>query len=88
MAGLEELGSAMRAAVERIEAAQSAVNVSRDRVGDALRYVGSVSDGSGNDMLSDALAALATADDTAETMLGCLVSARESVEAYIGGRAL
>lgn len=88
MAGLDELGTAMRAAAQRIEAAQSAVNIARDRTGDALRNVGSVSDGSSNDMLSDALAALATADDLAETMLGNLVNAAGSIEAYVAGRGI
>lgn len=88
MADLDELAASLRSAVQSIESAQSSGSLTIDRGGEAIRILGAVTDGSANDHVANAYAALAEANDQVETAIANLVIAKDEVMAYAAGRGL
>lgn len=87
-ANLEALGASLMAVIREIAKAQSSANTTIDRGGEAIRLLGMVSDGSSNELLSNALANLSTANDDIETAIGKHIMAVELVADYARARGL
>lgn len=88
MSDLGELGAAFRAAIEKINEAQSSAGVTRDRGDEALHMLASVSDGTANTLIQAAIERVAAADAALEETLGMYVSANEQIQTYLANKGI
>jgi hypothetical protein len=87
-ANLEELAASFNRAIQKMEGAQSVVNIARDRGDEAQRALAGTSDGSSSDQLGEALGAIANADQLLENALAAYVMAIGAVRAHMATRRL
>lgn len=87
-ANLEELAAGFARAIDKMEGAQSVINVARDRGDEATRALAGTSDGSESESLADALGALGNADQVLENALALYVMAIASTRSYMATRRL
>jgi hypothetical protein len=85
---LDDLGAAFRAAIEKINEAQSSAGVTRDRGDEALHLLASVSDGTASTLIQAAIERVAAADAALDEVLGMYVGANEQIETYLGHKGI
>lgn len=81
-ANLGDLGASLSACTQALEAAQSALNLARDRADSAQVMIAQTADGSNNDLLASVMALIAQTDVEIEGLLGNYVACIDSLSQY------
>jgi hypothetical protein len=87
-ASLSDLASSFGGAIDQIGEAQGAVGNAREKASEAMGTLGRVSDGSGNELISSALAQVATCDEALEEILSIYASAIDDIRTYMSVKGL